>query len=412
VLTFVCGNDTVVTPNYPVTAGTWTVTATPEVGDSLTSPVTTLTINRATVYVSGAAVETAKFADGTTTAVVTNAGTLNNVQGSDRVQHTTTAAYNTATVGDNKTITVTYALNGAAALLANYTLTPTTEVYTTEGYIIEPMVPNTDRPEDDTTVVEQGFDVYAYGYCTGSGYSIRYHLNTGAPDQYKLDFADSRFTDVDWTNLATPGADGTIDIMVPVDMPMGDYSVTVTFRDSRFTWLESAPMTMNFHINLPETFTMPLFNNVIALVDTCQCFSDIQWYHRANSSEEWKAIPGANGYYYHATDAELEGEFFVKAKYNGVETFTCPQTDVETLITDEDGDISMDVFPNPTTDRVTVTVNGSQQTTHTLRILNTLGVELESGTFEGDITTIDFSRYQRGSYMVSVDGTVVRVIRN
>jgi hypothetical protein len=84
---------------------------------SLTSPVTTLTIDRATVYVSGAAVETAKFADGTTTAVVTNAGTLNNVQGSDRVQHTTTAAYNTATVGDNKTITVTYALNGAAALL-------------------------------------------------------------------------------------------------------------------------------------------------------------------------------------------------------------------------------------------------------------------------------------------------------
>ena len=200
--------------------------------------------------------------------------------------------------------------------------------------------------------------------------------------------------------------------MVPVDMPMGDYSVTVTFRDSRFTWLESAPMTMNFHINLPETFTMPLFNNVIALVDTCQCFSDIQWYHRANSSEEWKAIPGANGYYYHATDAELEGEFFVKAKYNGVETFTCPQTDMETLYTDDEQTVSVTAYPNPTTDGVTITVDGGTEWVHTLRVLSTVGVEKESRTFEGFTTTVDMRGYAKGAYMVIVDGVVVRVVRN
>ena len=411
-LTFVCGDVTITTPDYPVTVGTWTVSVTVPDGDSLLSPVTTFVIARATIYVRGAQVETAKFYDGNTDAVVTNQGTLINVQGSDAVTRTTVASFSDATVGGNKIITVNYTIDGDAALLSNYNLDPATATYTTNGYIIEPMEPNTDRPEDDTTVVEQGFDVYAYGYCSGSGYSIRYHLNSGNPDQYKLDFADSRFTDVPWTNLATAGAEGTIDINVPVDLPMGDYSVTVTFRDSRFPWLESAPMTMTFHVNLPETFTMPLFNNVIALVDTCHCFSDIQWYHRANAADQWRAIPGATGYYYHATDAELQGEFFVKAKYNGVETFTCPQTDMETLITDDEQNVNVKAYPNPTTEGVTVTVAGSTQYEHTLRVISTVGVEKEYRSFMGNSTTIDMSGYQSGTYMVSVDGVVVRVIRN
>jgi hypothetical protein len=37
---------------------------------------------------------------------------------------------------------------------------------------------------------------------------------------------------------------------------------------------------------------------------------------------------------------------------------------------------------------------------------------MESSTFEGMSTTIDMSGFQRGNYMVSVDGVVVRVVRN
>ena len=412
-LTFTNGSTTITTPNYPVNAGTWTVTATGEVGDVLTNTVTTLVINPAVVYVSNAVVETAKFVDGNTDAVVTNIGTLNNVQGNDVVTHNTTAVFNDATVGEGKTITLTYSLNGDTELLANYNLDPVTQVYTTNAYIIEPMTPDTNRVStEDTTVVEEGMDIYAYGYCSGSTYSIRYHLNSGNPDQYKIDFADNRFTDVDWTDLAIAGTDGTIDIEVPVDLPTGDYTLTVTFRDSRFTWLESKPISVSFHVNLPETYTVVLFDNVIALVDTCHCFTDIQWYHRADASSDWYAIPGANGYYYHATDAQLKGEFFVKVRMNGIETYTCPQTDMETLYSDNEQSVSVKAYPNPTTERVTIAISGSMEPVHKLRIINNLGVEMESSTFEGDSTVINMSNYQQGNYMVTVDGAVVIVIRN
>ncbi len=413
VLTFTKGNEVITTPDYPVTAGVWTVEARPVLPiDSLTGASTTLTILPATVYVSGATVETAKFADDNTEAMVTNSGILNNVQGTDAVTHTTVAAFNDATVGDNKTITLSYALVGEATMLENYTLNPSTEVYSTNAYIIEPMTPDTNRTGDDTTMVKDGIDIYAYGYCTGGSYGIRYHLVSGNPDQYKIDFADARFTDVSWTDLVTPGAEGTIEVDVPADLPTGDYQLTVTFRDSRFTWLESNPITVTFHVNLPETYTMPLFGNVIALVDTCHCFSDIQWYHRADASSDWVAIPGANGYYYHATDGELSGEFFIKAKMNGMETFTCPQTDMSTLIKDSEDQLEVSAWPNPTRERVNVSVRGSMQDVHTLRVISTVGVEIESRTFEGDSTVIDMSGYQQGNYMVSVDGVVVRVIRN
>ena len=411
-LTFTNGNTVITTPNYPVTAGVWTVTATGEVGDSLTNAEVTLTIDPAIVYVSGAAVETAKFADGNPDAVVTNIGTLNNVQGDDEVTHTTTAAFNNATVGDNKTITLTYSLNGTEALLANYSLMPATEVYTAEGYIIEPMTPDTVHVGDDTTLIEAGMEIYAYGYCPGSSYSIRYHLGSGNPDQYKIDFADSRFTDVPWTDLPTTGANGTIDIEMPMDLPTGDYQMTVTFRDSRFIWLESDPITVRFHVNLPETYTVMLFKNVIALVDTCHCFTDVQWYHRADATSVWQAIPGANGYYYHATTAQLSGEFFVKVKMDGVETYTCPQSDLETLYGDSEQPVTVSAYPNPTTESVSVTISGSDQPVHMLRVTSTVGVEMEQRTFEGDNTVIDMRDYQRGNYMVIVDGIVVRVIRN
>lgn len=374
-----------------------------------------VTVSKAVVKVAGAEAQIAKFEDGNTNAVVLNAGQLEGVKLNDAVAHVTTASFSDASVGEGKTITLFYELTGDAALLANYDLTPASDVFTTEGVIIEKFIPdnNPDEKEDDEAQIEEGIEVYAYGYCDGSGYSLRYHLNSGNPDQYKINFDDSRFEDVNWTNLTTPGKDGTIDIEIPVDMPTGDYTFTATFRDSRFDWLESNALNVTFHVNLPETYVTPMFDNTIALVDTCNCFTDIQWYHRADASEAWQPIAGATGYYYRPADgSKLTGEFFVQAKMNGVPTYTCGQADMQTLYgADKQQKAIVKAFPNPVVNTTTVSIEHSDNWEHALRVVNLMGVEIINTTFEGDRTTIDLDGHAQGNYMISVDGIVVKVMK-
>jgi len=405
--------DCVYAPGSPI--GTYAIT--PKDVDAYDYAITfvdgTLTVNKAHVYVSGAEAQIAKFADGHANAVVLEQGVLNGIKLNDPIAHVTTAAFSSADVAENLTITLFYELTGDAALLNNYNLDPTSDIFTTEGVIIEPFIPdNEEKPEDEEAKVNEGIEIYAYGYCDGSGYSLKYHLESGNPDQYKIDFEDSRFTDVDWTNLVITGKDGTIDIEIPVDLPTGDYTMTVYFRDSRFDWLESRQFNVTFHVNLPETYVRPLFDNVIALVDTCHCLTDIQWYWRANSTELWQPIEGANGYYYHV-DGKLTGEYFVSAKMNGEPTYTCGQADMETLY-GAGQQLEAPVvraYPNPVVNSTTVTIENSIEWIHNIRIVNLMGVEVMNDTFEGDKTSVEMGNYPQGNYMISVDGIVVKVMK-
>ena len=405
--------DCVYAPGSPI--GTYAIT--PKGVEAYDYAITfvdgTLTVNKAHVYVSGAEAQIAKFADGHANAVVLEQGILNGIKLNDPIAHLTTAAFSSADVAENLTITLFYELTGDAALLNNYNLDPTSDIFTNEGVIIEPFIPdNEDKPEDEEAEVKEGIEIYAYGYCDGSGYSLKYHLESGNPDQYKIEFEDSRFTDVDWTNLTTVGKDGTIDIEIPVDMPTGDYTMTVYFRDSRFDWLESRQLNVTFHVNLPETYVRPLFDNVIALVDTCKCLTDIQWYWRANSTELWQPIEGANGYYYHV-DGKLTGEYFVSAKMNGEPTYTCGQTDMETLYgeTQKASAPVVKAYPNPVVTTTTVTIENSTEWNHNIRIVNLMGAEVMNATFEGDKTSVEMGNYPQGNYLISVDGIVVKVMK-
>ena len=405
--------DCIYAPGSPI--GTYVIT--PKDVDAYDYAITfvdgTLTVNKAHVYVSDAEAQIAKFADGHANAVVLEQGILNGIKLNDPIAHVTTAAFSSADVAEHLTITLSYELTGDAALLNNYNLDPTSDIFTNEGVIIEPFIPdNEEKPEDKEATVNEGIEIYAYGYCDGSGYSLKYHLESGNPDQYKIDFADSRFTDVDWTNLVITGKDGTIDIEIPVDMPTGDYTMTVYFRDSRFDWLESRQFNVTFHVNLPETYVRPLFDNVIALVDTCECLTDIQWYWRANSTDLWQPIEGANGYYYHV-DGKLTGEYFVSAKMNGEPTFTCGQADMETLYgADQQAEAPVvRAYPNPVVNSTTVTIENSIEWIHNIRIVNLMGAEVMNATFEGDKTSVEMSGYPQGNYMISVDGIVVKVMK-
>ena len=377
----------------------------------------TLTVNKTVVKVVGAEAQIAKIEDGNTDAVVLNAGQLEGIKLNDAVAHETTASFSDATVGENKTITLYYTLTGDAALLANYDLIPTSDIFTAEGVIIEDFIPAEEgetEKEDEEAQIEEGIEVYAYGYCLDDHVYMRYHLNRGNPDQYKIEFADNRFTDVNYGDYTISGPDGTIEINIPVDMPTGDYQMTVTFRDSRFDWLESNPFTVTFHVNLPETYVKPLFENTIVLVDTCNCFTDIQWYHRADASEAWQPIAGATGHYYRPEGgAKLTGEFFVKASMNGEPTYTCGQTDMETLYgaDKQQPKATVKAFPNPVVNSTTVTIENSENWNHSLRVVNTVGIEMFRTTFEGNETELRMDGFVQGNYMISVDGIVVKVMK-
>jgi hypothetical protein len=372
-----------------------------------------LTVNRAEVYVSGATVYPAKFEDGGIEAVITDNGELNGVKLQDVITHTVTSAvYSDAAVGENKTITLTYELNGDADLLTNYLLKPVSEDYALAGSIIEKIIPDNEyQSEDEATMVVNGIEIYAYGYCDNSDYSLKYHLKSGTPDQYKIVFDSDLIEDVDWTDLETPGKEGVITLALPDELPAGDYNMTVSFRDGRFDWLESSPIPASIHATVAESFVVPLFNNTIAIVDTCQCFSDIQWFYRANETEEWEALRGATGYYYHSNE-KLTGEYFVRANMNGVNIYSCPQKDMDTLYgSNKNANVTVSATPNPVIDFVTISIEGSKAQNHTLKIVNMSGVEVFSTTFDGNSIRVDMTSYQQGNYVVNVDGVTAKVIK-
>ena len=372
----------------------------------------TLTVNKAKVSVINAEAQKAKFADGHAVAVVLNQGTLDGVKLNDAVTHVTTAAFSSAEVAENLTITLFYELQGDEALLANYLLEPTSEIFSEEGVIIEPFLPdNEGKPEDEEAKIQEGIEVYAYGYCTGTGYSLNYHLNSGNPDQYKIEFEDSRFDDVAYEETKIASSDGHIDIEIPDGLPTGDYKMSVTFRDSRFPWLESKAFDVTFHVNLPETYVKPLFNNTIILVDTCECMTDIQWYHRADATKTWQPVAGATGHYLHV-DGQLTGEYFVAAKMNGVPTYTCGQEDMQTLYgADNNRQAKVRAYPNPVVNTTTVSIENSDSYEHNLRIVNLMGIEVMNTTFEGDDTVVNMDGYVTGNYTISVDGIAVKVLK-
>ena len=100
-------------------------------------------------------------------------------------------------------------------------------------------------------------------------------------------------------------------------------------------------------------------------------------------------------------------------RQSSILTYTCPQTDVTTLVRDpEPAEPTVSAHPNPATAAVTVEISHSDQHSHLLRVVNTMGVPVLQQSFDGPATTLDITSWQTGSYIVSVDGLIVRIIKN
>jgi len=98
---------------------------------------------------------------------------------------------------------------------------------------------------------------------------------------------------------------------------------------------------------------------------------------------------------------------------NGEPTYTCGQADMETLYgaDKQQPKATVKAFPNPVVNTTTVTIENSENWNHSLRVVNTVGIEMFRTTFEGNETELRMDGFVQGNYMISVDGIVVKVMK-
>lgn len=372
--------------------------------------VRTVVVVPDTLTVVGTTVEDTKLYDGTYTAVVTNPGTLATVHGSDQVTLTTTAIFTDATPGDGKTIVAHYTISGAD--VANYVLdTNYMAIVVNSGVIVAPILPNTyygtngggyQNVYDNTYV---GFQ----GYCSDTA-TVTFKLTSGNPDEYKLAFNAAAqaegFTDVAWTTTVD---DTTIQFLIPATAKAGDYSVNLTLREAAYPQYESAPITINFTVGMNKDYVTAIFGDVLTVVNKGEVenYDQYSWY--CNGTEL-----GYYGQYYQDPNGLSSSNYYYVVLTNsttGAVARTCPQTVVNVLTEDQVFQPTVSTYPNPATNMMTVNVENSNLTTHTLRVMNVMGQVILTTTFEGNECSVNLSDYAQGTYTVSVDGTTVRVIK-
>lgn len=323
-----------------------------------------------------------------------------------------TARFSDEEPGENKVITA-YGITLGGAQADNYVLIEDTLILSREGVILYFGL-------NDTLV--GGFDSDFKGYCNDNSYQVEFHLDEGAtnPDMYALDYESDLFTDV---ISATINQSGFVDIVIPDGTPAGVYNVDVVFWSSRYPAYKSPAQTFSFIVNLDKDVIMPIFDDVMTVmnadpnmrIDT----TSVTWFNSTDNGTTWDTVRNADSSVFHGAfiqpEGGLNGLYYVEFTYtdsNGVShtARSCAQENIEEYPA-APAKATVKAYPNPTVNTVNITVENSTMYTHTLRVMNVMGVTLLNTTFNGDVTSIDFSRLGVGSYTVSVDGIVVRVIK-
>lgn len=369
--------------------------------------VRTIIIVPDTLTVIGTTVEDTKLYDGTFTAVVTNPGTLQTVHGNDQVILTTTALFTDATPGDGKTIVAHYTISGAD--VASYVLdTNSAVIVRNAATIVAPITPNTlYGPNGGGYQNNYGGPTLSYeGFCTNTA-TVNFKLTSGNPDQFKLAFNAAAqaqgFADVAWTATVD---DTTIQFAIPDTADGGDYTVTLTLRESAYPQYESAPITINFAVGMNKDYVTAIFGDVLTIVNKDEMVNYDQYNWFCNGTEI-----GEYGQYYQDPNGLSSSNYYYVELTNsttGAKARTCPQSFVSVLTEDS---VFLATYPNPTSGKVSVNVANSKTTTHTLRVMNIMGQVLYTTKFEGESYDIDLEGYANGTYTITVDGTTVRVIK-
>lgn len=278
-------------------------------------------IERKQLSITGISVVTNKTVDGNTIAEISTLGNLQGVLTVDEsnVSVKSFANYDNATVGTNKTITISYTLLGVAK--DNY-LVPKDSVIS-NAVITEKIILN---PFESFTVKNEGSDIV-----------LSYTLTSGTPSQYKLTFDSAALAagldNIDWTDLLSLRSSGDITLAVPNDMLYGTYQGTLQIRNELGT--ESSPYTFQFTVNVSSNYIVQIFNDVLTINNSSEVFLAYQWYK--NGIE----IVGATKQFYCDKNG-LNGSYSLKITTNdGVIRYTNP------FVINKLTSINVNVYPNP-----------------------------------------------------------------
>jgi hypothetical protein len=275
-------------------------------------------INKVQLTITDPAIVLGKLYDGTTDAAITGVGTLNGVITADvaDISVSAKATYNDATVGEGKTITVVYAIDGLAQ--ANY-VAPA-------NYIV-----NTGVIEDK--IVLAAIDPVT-AECDRSEIDIQYSVIKGKPVDYQIIFGGKAkaegFTNIVYTPVPS-GNNSILSIVVP-EGAAGTFEATLQMKSALST---GDVYPFSFTVNLSSDFIVNKFDDVVLCNNNSKEFTAYQWY------KDGTAISGATKQFYNDKGG-LVGSYQVKVTTKSNESLiTCPVS-LNTPLKEQ----SVKAFPN------------------------------------------------------------------
>ena len=324
---------------------------------------------------------TVKQYDGTNVAKVT-AGNLIGVIASDEGNVTISAQayYDNSSIGINKTITVSYTINGSGS--ANYLSPSDYIVY--NGVIC-----------DKTTIskiesLEPG--------CEGGLINIAYTVLSGEPAEYRIVFDNpaiaAGFSDTKYAEMPANSESGTISFSIPEGIAHGTYTAKLQLRNSIGAESELYPFT--FSINLSSDFLVEKFDDIILCNNSSNLFSTYQWY------KDNTPINGATKQYY-CDPQGLSGSYYVQVTTTNGETLkTCPANFSKKLVKRT----GITVYPNPAISgqQFAVEISGVTEEDLTgaiLHVYNMQGIEVYKTNHVGVLNYLKFNN-QYGNYIIRI----------
>lgn len=336
----------------------------------------------------GAIVKATKTYDGTVDAVVVYPAFPANYIDGETIELNTTATFDSPEIGTGKTITLHYALV-ENEFTGNY-IVPDDEIYTTDGKIIP------------ATMLDSSFGVFGIevnpdGYCPYGTNTMTCHVTQGDPSYYVITYPteSSDYDQMEYRDTIILDGATSFDIYfnLPQDFPAGQHTATIVIGNEAG---DEIVTNCEFVVNLPNTYLVQVFNDVVSIDNRTEQFNTFQWY------KDGKAIEGATLPYYQDPEGYLDGSYSVKV--NG-EHMICP---LEFSYTPAK---SMKVYPNPVVNATQVKIVGSDQETHVLTLYNSYGTPVLRTTFSGSEYQLDMTNLPQGIYMLSVDDMSFKTVK-